>query len=140
MANEASIRSGLEVTIGNLSFVSTPGQFRGNVPGTTFVIAPGQFSATLAGIDVDFSSFTLAGYCLITNLDTTNFVTLGIWDGVTFYPMTEILALEKYAMRLSRDLTEEFGTGTGTTGPPINTLRIKADTAVCTVNVEAFEA
>ncbi len=74
------------------------------------------------------------------NQDSTNFVEFGIWDGTSFYPVGRLLAGESYVLRLSPNLGEEYGTGTGTTGEGINTLRFKADTASVNVLVEAFEA
>jgi len=139
MANEATIRASLTIVNGNLNYRSFPSEFKADVAGTLGP-TPGAFSATLAGVDVDFSELTTPGLCRIANLDSTNFVEVGIWDGVSFYPFMDILAGEWWVYRIAASLTDEFGTGTGTTGPAINTLRIKADTAACNVVVEAFEA
>ncbi len=104
---------------------------------------PGSFDASVDGTDVSLSELTTFGLCRIINYDTSNFVDVGIWDPETvkFYPIVRLLAGEFFVMRLSPDLQEEFaGTGTGTTGADTNRLRIKADTAICNVSVEAYEA
>ena len=145
MSNEAQIQSGLKIlktsgTITTLQYSASPSSFVGDVSGTKGPV-PGAILATLAGVNVDFGELTTPSYCRIMNLDDTNFVEYGIWDpeGSTFYPLGEILPGESYVLRLSRNLSEEFGTGTGTTGADTNRLRIKADTAACNVLVEAFE-
>ncbi|MDB4786219.1 hypothetical protein OAG36_00645 [bacterium] len=140
MADEAQIRTSLQIvnTTTKLEYRSAPTAFTGDVTASKGPV-PGAFSATLDGVDADFSELTTPAYCRMMNLDATNFVTYGIWDDVTFYPLGEILPGESYVIRISRDLTEEFGTGTGTTGTAINTLRFKADTAAVNVLVEAFE-
>jgi hypothetical protein len=144
MADEAQIRASLQIKgSGNLDYQSAPTAFTADVAGNKGPV-PGAISATAAGVgaggtDVDFSELTQPGLCRIQNLDTTNFITFGIWDGTQFFPLGEVLAGESFVFRLSRDLSEEFGTGTGTTGTAANSLRIKADTAACNVLVEAFE-
>lgn len=139
MANEATVRSSLQILEGKVDYRSQPTVFLADVAAGTKGPTPGALTATVAGIDVDLSELTVPGLCRIMNLDGTNFVEVGIWDGTTFFPMLDMLAGESYVIRLSQCLGEEFGTGTGSTGPPINTLRIKADTASCDVLVEAFE-
>jgi len=142
MANEATIRASLAISKGAIEYVSRPSQFTATVTGTHGP-APGAFLVTTAGIDVDLSEFTQPGLCRIQNLDSTNFVTYGIWDpeSVLFYPFGELLAEESYILRLSRYLDQEIGTGTGTgtSGPDTNKWRFKADTASVVVLVEAFE-
>jgi len=142
MTGEATIRASLAIRGGDadpLNYSGKPEQFTGDVSvgvGPT----PGVITATVAGVSADFSALTTPAYCRLMNLDSTNFVSYGIWDGSTFYPLGEILAGETYVLRLSRDLAEEFGTGTGTTGTAVNSLMFKADTASVSVLVEAFDA
>lgn len=143
MANEARITSSLQIIFppgatGNINYQSQPTAFNADVS-TALGPTPGAIVATVAGVDVSLAVLTVPGFCRIRNLDETNFVEVGIWDGVSFYPFMDILAGESYIVRLSASLGDEFGTGTGTSGPGINTLRVKADTASCNVVVEAFE-
>lgn len=138
MADEAQIRSSLQILIDEVDYISRPTVFTADVSagvGPT----PGRVVATLAGADIDISLLTIPGLCRIQNLDSTNYVTLGIWDGVSFFPMDEWLPGETYVKRLSRVLGEEQGTGTGTITADVNTLRLKADTAPCECIVEIFE-
>lgn len=136
---DATIRASLTIDKGNISYQSKPTQFTASIA-TGKGPAPGAFAVSTAGTDVDLSELTQPGLYRIQNLDATNFVTLGIWDGVSFFPIHEILAGETYVGRFSRNLGEEEGsTGTGTIDSG-NTLRIKADTAECNVVLEAFDA
>ena len=139
MANEAEVRSSLQITGGDTEYRSQPTTFLADVSDVTKGPTPGLVVATVAGVDVDLSLLTVPGLCRIQNKDDTNFIEVGIWDGVTFYPLMDFLPGESFPIRLSASLGDEFGTGTGTSGPSINTLRIKADTAPCNVIVEAFE-
>ena len=139
MADEAQVRSSLQIVEGKVDYRSQPTVFLANVAAGTKGPTPGALTATVAGIDVSLTELTTPGLCRIMNLDGTNFVEVGIWDGSTFYPLMDLLAGETFVIRLSAALGQEFGTGTGTTGGPVNTLRIKADTASCDVLVEAFE-
>jgi hypothetical protein len=138
MANEATIISQLQVVKGNRQYTSLPNTFRATVTGSGGP-TPGDVEIAVEGTDIDFSAITTPGLCRMLNTDSTNFVTYGIWDGVSFYPLGEILPGETYVLRLSRNLGEEYGVGTGTSGAAINTLRFKADTDPVRVTVEAFE-
>jgi hypothetical protein len=141
MANEATVTASLRITKGNVKHQSVVRQFSDNVSGTDGP-TPGAIAVTTAGVDVDLSGLTTPGWCEIRNLDATNFVTYGIWDpeGAKFYPLGELSPGHQVVLKLSRDIEEEFGTGSGTTGANTNRLRIKADTASCNVFVGAFEA
>lgn len=139
MANEATIRTRLEVKVANLDYRSTPVQFEADVQsakpkGPT----PGNVLIPVDGTDIDLSELDTPGLCRIMNVDGTNYVQFGIWDGSTFFPLGEVLPGETYVLRLARNLGEEYGTGTGTTGAAINKLRFKADTAAVNVIVDAF--
>ena len=139
MVDEAQIRSSLQITVGNdTQYRSAPTAFNANVPvfkGPT----PGLISVTTAGVDVDLSLLTTPGLAFIQNLDGSNFMEGGIWDGSSFYPLYDWLAGEGYTVRFSACLGQEFGVGTGTTGAGINKFRLKADTATLLASVEAFE-
>jgi len=139
MADEAEIRASLQVTVGsNTQYRSAPTAFKADVSvfkGPT----PGLVSVTTAGVDVDLSLLTIPGLAFIQNLDGSNFMEGGIWDGTSFYPLFDWLPEEGYVVRISACLGEEFGVGTGTTGAGINTFRLKADTATLLASVEAFE-
>lgn len=146
MANEAQVRGSLQIlkksgTITLIDYGSKPTTFQATVTGTKGPV-PGAFTVTVLGTDVDFSELTTPGLCVFKNLDPTNFVTYGIWDpeNSKFFPLGELLPGEVFPIRLSRDLQEEFQTGTGTTGADTNRLRFKADTVSLDVSVEAFEA
>lgn len=138
MADEATIFAGLQINKTPLFYITQPQAFKADVAGIVGPV-PGSVLVTTEGVDIDFTPLVQPGLCLIQNLDDTNFVTYGIWDGVSFYPLGELLPGEQFPLRLSRVLGEEYGTGTGTSGAAINTLRFKADTDDVYVNVLAFE-
>lgn len=141
MADEANITSNLRITKDNLEYSSQPQSFTADVSGTMGPI-PGGLIVDTDGVDVEFTGLTTPALCRIMNLDSTNYVEYGIWDpeNDTFFPLGEVLAGETYVLRLSRNLQEQFGTGTGTTGDDTNRLHLRANTANCNVVVEAFEA
>lgn len=146
MTDDATIRGSMQIRKGTdpvlLDYISRPTAFTADVTGTKGP-SPGAITvATAPGTDVDLSELTTPALCRIMNLDDENFVEVGIWDPEisTFYPIDEILPGETYIRRLSRNLAQEYGTGTGTTGAETNRLRLRADTAACDVLIEAFEA
>jgi hypothetical protein len=140
MADEATIKAGLQVKKGNIDYLNRPIQFTADVDGTKGP-TPGAVSCTTAGTDIDLSELTTPGWCVLRNIDPTNFVSVGVWhpQNNEFFPFLELLPGEQAVIRLSRNFTQEFFTGTGTTGPGNNTLRIKANVATCVVVVDAFE-
>lgn len=141
MANEVQVRNSLILRSGNIDYSSKPTTFNGDMSGAKGP-TPGAIEVSVAGIDVDLSELTVPGYCVLHNLDDTNYVDVGIWDPdySLFYPLLELRAGEIYVLRLSRNLASEYGTGAGTAGASNNTLRLKANAAACDVVVEAFEA
>ncbi len=141
MANEATLRASLQIKTTNLDYRSYPTDFQSDVTGEKGPV-PGAVSISTAGTTIDLSELTTPALCKITNLDATNKVHVGIWDGTELYPLLEIQAQEFYVIRLSEWLTRSFGavTGTGTFDTGTYALRIKAETAACNVLVEAFEA
>ncbi len=137
---QATIRSSLQIKVGELEYQSKPTDFKATVTGSKGPV-PGAMSISTAGTDIDFSELVQPALCRFMNLDSTNFVEWGVWDpeNTKFFPVGEILAGETYVIRLSRNIQEEFDTGTGTTGANTNRLRFKADTAAVDALVEAFE-
>lgn len=140
MANEAQVRASLQIISGKLEYFSKPVVFLADVAGAKGPV-PGAIQATRAGTDVDFSELTTPSLCKIMNLDDTNRLEYGVWDpeGNKFYPFGELLAGEFTVLRLSRNLQEEYGTSTGTTGADTNRLRVRGIQAAVDVLVEAFE-
>lgn len=143
MANEAQIRSSLQILKDPLEYRSQPTVFNADVTGIKGPV-PGAITASTAGTDVDLSELTVPGFCRLQNLDSTNLVDFGIWDPESdlFYPLGELQPGEVYVIRLSRNLSSEYGTtpSEGTVGPNTNRFRIKAYVAAVDVVVEAFEA
>jgi len=139
MANEWTISAGISLQVaggsGNRQIRSAPMQFQADLEdlrGPT----PGHLLVAVTGTDVSLAQLATPGFCRIQNLDTTNYVIAGIYDGVSFFPMIEIGPEEFYVVKLYRFLGSEF-VGTGTPAD-VNTLRLMANTAACKVIVEAF--
>jgi hypothetical protein len=139
VADEATITSQLVIRKGHITYQSQPAGFTADVDGTNGP-TPGAVTATVAGTVVSLAQLDNPGLCRVMNIDATNFVTVGVDDGLRFFPLMELLPGESYVFRLSRYLNEEFtDTGTGTNSD-VNYLMVKADTASCVVVVEAFES
>lgn len=140
MANEIAVQIRVRVTNGNLKYVNPVSSFYVDMTGAKGP-TPGAIAVPTDGVDVYFDQLTTPGLCLITNLDDTNYVEVGIYDPQTdvFYPLMEVGPGESWPMILSRNLGEQYaGSGTGTTTPE-NYLRLKANVAACDVQVETFE-
>lgn len=100
---------------------------------------PGLIEVPVSGIDVDLSALTyLGGLIRFQNLSNTNWVEIGSWDGSIFRPLFELLPGEFYVMRLARNLGSIYGTGTGTSGTDVTTIRLNADGSMCPCKVEAY--
>lgn len=139
MANEASIRSSLQIKTGNIDYRSFPTAFNADVAGAKGP-SPGAIAVAITGTDIDLGELTHPSLCALHNIDESNTIEVGIWDGVSYYPMLDLLPGEGYCIRLSAQLTQEYGAvGTGTTGAGINTLRARSRPAAGKLVVEAFE-
>lgn len=152
MADEINLQVSLRLRKGTLD-ASRQASYRADMVGTNRGPSPGVLQVSLDGVNVDFSQLSQPGLCWLTNLGTGDedvdeaencYVEYGMFDPTTsvheFIPLGEILPGESYALRLSRFLSQEFGTesGTGTTGQN-SVLRIKAIGFSQNVVVEAWE-
>jgi hypothetical protein len=139
MADEASVRSSLNVNKGNVQYRSYPTDFTADMTGSKGP-TPGSITVTGEGTDVDLSELTTPGFCRVINQGDTYTVMLGVWNGTSFMPAKDLLPGEHYVIRLSQFLGEEFGTATSTaTTGTGNTLRLKCIGGSCNVLVEVFE-
>jgi hypothetical protein len=138
MADEIQIHVELTVDKGNLNWRSNPNRFNIDYASSK-APSPGGFEVPTTGKRVDLGALSSFGVAWIHNLDDTNFVTVGVYDGSRFHPVLEVGPGEFYPVKLSRYLTQEFiGTGTGTNAD-VNQFMMIADTAACYVEVYAFE-
>ena len=126
MSKEFTVSNSLAVKNGNLVYsVSTsfrPNQTTANGP------SPGAVSVTTSGVDIPLAQLATPGLARIKNLNATNYVTIGLWDSTTFFPLLELLPGEEYVMRLSR---------AALTG---QTIRAVAHVATCIIQFDAFDA
>ncbi len=136
MSNEIQVQSTLRINKGNLSILRSPVFLATLTAASPVGPTPGSVPVATTGTTIDLSKLTaLGGWCVITNTDSTNYVTYGIYAGAVFYPFGEILAGESVVLRLSRILL--YG-ATGTAH--VDDLYMVANTATCNVTVEAFDA
>lgn len=131
MSSEARVTVSLSVRKGNLDYRSAPTSFTADVS-TARGPAPGAVEATGAGVNVAFTGLTNPGLVLLQNLDDTNPVEWGAYDGATFHPVGKLLPGELAVFRFSDSLS--VGTGSA------NTFRLVALSGTAFVRVDAFEA
>ena len=125
MANEGRVSGSLNITKGNLK-VTDSFNDQYDVTGT-FGPTPGAVAVGTGatGTSIDLSALTTGGLMKVTNLDSTNFITVGIYDGsTTYYPLIKVAA----------GTTAIFYLAT------ITNVRAKADTASVDATFEAYEA
>lgn len=133
MANEITVRSGLQIqsTTNNLLFNTSPAltSFLANFAGTVGP-TPGTVSIATGGTTISLAALTAqGGWCLLRNLDLTNYVTYGVYNGSAFFPLGELLPGEWVIVRLSRTLVSGS-----------NVFRAQANTAAVLLEVMAFDA
>lgn len=99
MANEITVTSQLKVTNGNQDFdkrVSiTADQSAAGGP------APAQQNIGTTHEAIVISELTNLGWALFRNLDSTNYVEIGVDVAAAFYPFVKLLAGESCVVRLS---------------------------------------
>lgn len=139
MADEATIRQGIQIIVGGRRIYAPPtAAFKVDVSVATGP-TPGRITALVTGTDVDLSALTTPGLCHIINYSTTDYLIWGIYDPETlrFYPVGEVAAEGEQVIELSRELAGEF-TGTAEVSST-NRLQVRggAGTVECAVN--AFE-
>jgi|SRR6185312_1802574 len=136
----ARVTANLQIVQGGLSYQSQPSAFQPSVSGTNGP-TPGAVTITTSGTDISLAQLdAMGGLCVLCNIDSTNYVTVGIRDNVTneFYPIVELLPTEFYVVRLSRKLPKAEA-GTGTFSGTRSTLHAKADTANVILRIDAFD-
>lgn len=129
MANEMTITAGISQSNGNARYANKVSyqatQTTNNGP------SPGSVTATTGGTTVSLAQLTTPGKVLFRNLDSTNYVRIGLYISSTFYPFMELLSGEAAVLTLSRDIL------TANTSAAV--LRIVANTASVVVQVDCFD-
>ena len=99
MANEITISGGIQIIKGSLNHSVNQTTFQANLAGVrvnrTTQLVGTTHEAYVAG------DLATAGVARFLNLDTTNYVEIGVDVAATFYPLVRILPGESYSMRLS---------------------------------------
>lgn len=94
--------------------------------------SPGAITVPTTGVNVSFDNLSDPDLCVIINLDSTNYVTWGVYDGVTYTAVGRINAGDWAKINLA----DNIDAGTGTSGP---NLRLVANTASCIVQILAHD-
>lgn len=130
MANEFNIGASLKLANGSLKYANQVTAFRADQT-TKKGPTPGTIAATTSGVEVSLAALTTPGFAVIQNTDTTNYVQYGLYISSTFYPLGELLPGEVNIVRLARDIL--------TANTAAAKLYLKANTATCSVLVQAFD-
>lgn len=148
MANEATIIASLNIVKRDssnniiLQYQSQPNNFRDTVSGRKGPV-PGAINVAVSGTNVSLAELTTPGWVRIHNLDLSNYLTWGIFEGTTgrFIAIGELPAGKSCVFKFSRVFGHEYGYGTGTGSYGSGSLlQLRADTAALNALVEAFEA
>lgn len=105
MANEITVTMRINVANGSLRHREEPGPIQVNQSGTTAAGGSQSIPTTAAGTAVSVGSVSTLGYAYFRNVDTTNFVEIGVQVGGTFYPLMRLNAGEAAITRLSQSTT-----------------------------------
>lgn len=121
MANEITVSAALQIEKGNLSMTVPSSRQQIDMTGTRASHALQTIGTTYEAISA--GDITSAGWCRILNIDSTNYVEIGLEVSSTFYPMFKLLP------------------GHWVQGPlSVLTLFAKANTAACDILVTLVEA
>lgn len=141
MAGEITVTASVQVRNGDFQYQSTPTYFTANMEGKRRT--PGTIRVTPYGVDLDLSVLDNPSFSWAGNDDADNIIEMGIWDPESgkFYPLYEWLPGEVYPFRLSRNVFQEFGagTGTGSTGPSTNKIRLRSNLSECNFLIDVFD-
>lgn len=125
MADEITVTTGLAVSKTNGPSLSRPAaanqyDMAGNVIARDVTSVP----TTSAGTALDVASVSNLGWAYFANLDSTNYVEIGVQVSGTFYPFLRLLAGAKCVVPLSSSAT----------------LYARANTAAVNLDFEIVEA
>lgn len=125
MADEITVTIGLNASKANAPRVTNAAEARQyDWSGAIVASDVTSIPTTAAGTAIDLASISSSGWAIFENLDSTNYVELGVQVGGTFYPLVRLLAGEKVAFRLSSAAT----------------LYARSNTASCNLYWQVLEA
>ncbi len=140
MSSEATITSSLTINkrdsttgVQQILHTTQPASCTADVTGTKGP-TPGSLTISTSGTVVSLTQITTPGLVRVMNQDTTNYIEFGVYNGATFFPFGEVLPGETFVFRFSRNL---FYGSSGTAS--VNSLYARANTASCSLLVEAFD-
>lgn len=121
MANEITLGVTMTVTNGYYRLARNISQsFNQATPGGG---NPGIVSVSTTAGNLSFTGMTQRGYTFVHNLDTTNYIELGIDDSGTFVPVIKLKAGEFALFRWTAS----------------QTIQARANTATCRVQIDTLE-
>lgn len=130
MADEISVQCSLTLANGTLQYTNRPTTFRATQT-TKNGPTPGTVSVATSGSTISLASLTTPGFVVMTNLDSANYVSYGLYISSTYYPLGELLAGETTILRFARDIL------TANTAAAV--FRMTANTSAVRVKIEAFD-
>ena len=92
MASEIKTKSSFTATKGSLVVSMIPATKTFTLTGDRAFRDGQSIPTTAAGTLLTFGDLTTLGYALITNLDGTNFIEIGVQVAATFYPFLKLEA------------------------------------------------
>jgi len=122
MSKEISVTLGVSCQKGNLTFSRASVTQKVDMAGTHRSNDTQDITTTPAALAISASVAT-PGITYLRNLDTTNFVQVGVYVSSTFYPLLKLLPGESQMVRLA--ITNPYA---------------KADTATVTLEYDVLEA
>lgn len=106
MANEITVTIGLSAVKANAASVARAASARQHDwSGATVTRDVTEVATTSAGVALDLGSVSNSGWALFENLDSTNYVEVGVQVSGTFYPFLRLLAGERAVCRVSQAAT-----------------------------------
>lgn len=119
MANEVKVSGSLQINGGNAVSYNYQSVSSFSADGSAAIAnghTPGTVNAVPGGALVDLSKLVSpGGWAKLQNLDPAGvtLVEFGVWDGTRFMPCLDLLPGEPQIVRLSRNIGNEYGPGTG---------------------------
>ncbi|WP_010584449.1 hypothetical protein [Schlesneria paludicola] len=128
MANEATVTANLKVVKGKLQYQSQPTSYQADISVANGP-SPGAVTVTTgAGVDINLSQLATPALTRVANLDSTNFVSIGLKIGGTYYPFMELKPGESQVIRLSRTVLAAA------------TVHAVANVASCVILFDSFDS
>lgn len=123
MANEITLRWSLDVTKGNLSRRLSPVSQSITLSAASPAVAGGVISVGTTHEAIPLGDLAGNGIAWVRNLETTNYLEIGVVVSSTFYPLLKLKAGESFPLRIASGVAPYA----------------KANTAACRLDFEIYD-